>query len=837
MFLGGVKRTIQVSLLFTFCGHVAYAGTDIDERFADWQRADNVCGGYYLPPIAPNADIDPYAPLDISADQSRLELDGNSLLWGDVRLTQDHRQLEANEAVVEYNPETKSLNKITVSGDIRFNMPGFQVIAEEATATQADNTIHLQHGYYRLYQRSARGEAEGIDIHADRTVDLKEALYTGCAPGSHSWYFTSQEAHLDPERGRGKAWNAWLRLGGVPVLYLPYLDFPLDDRRHSGFLYPSFGNTTGSGTVIALPYYWNLAPNYDAIVTLRGHENRGVELRTHGRYLTHQSTGNLDIRYLPNDQVYKRFRHDKRRSHPTISNLADPRIAGLGGTNRAAFEWHHQTDFDPSYRLNINYHAVSDDNFFVDLEDDIHGNNVANLKQELTFSQTTENWRNFIRFQRHQVLHAYDGPARTELYRREPQLAINGMFPDWTPWLIGNVSSEWTHFTVDQDNLTNETKTHGDRFHLRPGLTASFDRSYGFFRPALHWDITYYDLNLSPTDQSNQKPAHATRTIPMYEVRTGLFFDRQMPWRHHRLLSTLEPELYYLYVPFRDQNAYPVFDSGPREFSFYRLFTNNRYTSFDRIGDANQLTLGLTSRLLDMDSGHQRLLASLGQTLYFSDRLVSVCDNALNPSCRLRENPTADDPLSPFVAQLQFDITDKLSATGTLEWNHNLNAQEKSTVHLAYRFADDALWNINRQYLRVDPARTNLDTGLMKSLEQTAFSVYWPLASRWHGLGRWNYDHTESQAIDLLVGLEYETCCAAFQLVGTRYLKPANEDTVSASTAVTGKRRYDNAIYLQIQLKGLSTFGHLHHDKTLQKLIPGYPRFEQRRSVHGYRQP
>lgn len=821
-----LTRYYPALLMVGLCSSSAWAEK---VSFNDWiEDPHYLCGGHYKPPTLLEGTSNFNGPLEISADQSRLSLDGESLLMGNVVITQGSRQIHADEALIVHRPHSRSITSITATGQVRFNQPGIQIIGEEGFADRETGIIDINDASYHMYARHARGESAHIQIDNQRVSTLSPATYTTCAPGDNTWALKSKKTILDPDSGRGTAIGTWLTIKDTPVAYLPYVNFPLDKRRQTGFLYGSIGSSTASGSVFELPLYINLAPNYDALLTFKYLSLRGAGVDTQVRYLTESSQGDFQLDFLANDNAYQTFRHEKRRNHPTITNLSDPRLASLHGMQRAAIRWKHSSSLSPNWALDVNYNAVSDDNYYVDLDEHVYGNSAAEQLQEVKLSYSDAYWESFARFQEYQVLHPFEGPSRSEIYRRQPQIQLKGNNPLVFSHLGLSVDSEFVRFNIKRDPLTLVTKTYGDRLHLRPAVTFPWQTTGWHIRPRIQWDFTLYDLRRGTIEAKYNRPHYATRNIPMYDLEAGLLLDRYFTFKDTSWLQTLEPKLYYLYVPYRRQDYYPNFDSGPIEFSLDHMFRDNRFSGLDRVGDANQISIGLTSRLLETEDHWERLRGTIGQTYYFKDRRASICDTTLTPGCQLTEDTRSEDTLSPLAGEIFMHLSERLFAVGTLEWNHELNATDKSVGTLEYRSPDSSVFNVAYQYLRIDPARTNLALGQTRDLNQISTSFFKPISEHWRLLGRMFYDRSQHHVIDSLVGLEYDSCCFAAQLVGTRFLRPTSEENVGLPSSVTGLRQYNNAVYLQISLKGLSTFGYHGNDSKLVSLIPGYRPFSQR---------
>lgn len=792
----------------------------------DWIRVpdENLCQGHYIAPTF----IPPHAAdtMELSADRSEITLDGHSSMYGNVVMMQGDRRIEADEAHIVLTPATRDIKSITLHGNVHYLQPGLQIYSTSAWSDRAAQQISIDSALYHLYTRHARGEAAKITVDPKNHAVLNKASYTTCAPGHNAWSLYAQTVTFDPIGGWGSAHHARIYVHDIPVFYVPYLNFPLDKRRKTGFLYPSIGHATESGTIYEFPIYFNLAPNYDLLISADRLTARGNRLSGYLRYLTPKSHGSVGLSVLPDDKAYRAFRYNTRRHHPLVSDLQDPRLTGLSGLHRAEFHIDHVSQWHPNWTASINYHIVSDDNYFMDFSPG-YGAGTTDLLQEAKLVHKTAHWIQMLRFQEYQVLHPYNGPLQNEVYRRQPQFLFSGNYPNIWAHLGTSVSGEFVDFRQRNDPTTGNTPTEGQRYHLRPSLRLPWEETAWHIIPRIQWDITQYYLTRGTLDKQAGLAHQLTRMIPLYDLHTGLVFDRTFQWRGTPAIQTLEPELYYLYVPYQAQVAYPVFDSGPINFDRARMFYDNRFSGIDRIGDAHQITFGLSSQFLRRSDQKERFNLRIAQTLQFHDQQVTICDTKTDKTCALRENPYATDRWSPLMGEARWALNDTWTAIGSLGWQYTPQALTQSALTFQYRGPADSALNIGHQYMQVDPSRADAQPARIIPLRQSDISFYLPMTPRWRLLSRWHYDHADRRTMDTLAGIEYDSCCFALQLTTARVLRPRTEESLNLPSDITG-RRYDQRVYLNIMLKGLSTFGYHQNDNQVTKLIPGYRAFTLR---------
>ncbi|MGI9303073.1 MAG: LPS-assembly protein LptD, partial [Gammaproteobacteria bacterium] len=539
----------------------------------------------------------------------------------------------------------------------------------------------------------------------------------------------------------GSARNGLLRFKGVPLVYVPWMQFPINNKRHSGFLGPTVGTSTASGASAEIPYYWNIAPNQDATLVPRYLAKRGVQAKTEYRFLTARTGGEIDLEYL-DDRVF-----DDDRALVAAN-------AALQVTPRAL--------------LFADYKEVSDDSYFEDLGDSLAITATTHLRRHADLTYFGGPWNLLIRAENYQTVDRTIADA-AKPYERVPQVLFDGYWPDLMLGLDYGVGGEWVQF--DRDNSVT-----GDRVDLSAKLSRPVSQAGYFFTPTAQVRHTLYSLeNAGAVDPEPQ------RTLPVLSVDSGLIFERD--YAGGSVTQTLEPRLFYLYVPFREQSDIPGFDTGRLDFDFSQLFRTDRFSGADRVGDANQLTAGLTSRLIDFDDGQESINASVGQIYYFRDRVVTL------PGAVVETDTTSD-----LAGQLSLRLG-SWAGIGSLLWDPGDSRTQRGTAQLVYRADEDHIVNLAYRLRRDE-------------LEQTDFALVWPLTRRWSVLGRWNYSLRESRNLEILAGLEYESCCYKVRLAARRFVADTDGD-------------FNDTFFLQFVFKGLSQLGSP-LDKLLERGILGY---------------
>ena len=816
------------------CGYVYDDWITCSENL---KACGTLCQGYYLEqPLPPGITSSSYPdtqPITITAAQGEFSgaEESASTLSGQVHMINGYRQLFADKSFV-YKSKG-AIDRLTAKGHVKMTEPGFRVDGDSANVyvDSGFKRLDIDNAHYRVYGRHGRGEADNVLVQDDK-MDLNNVTYTTCAPCQNTWSLKASHVRLNKTTGRGRARHAQLKVYDIPIFYTPYLDFPIDDRRQTGFLFPSFNVTNRSGVELSTPFYWNIAPNYDAMITPRAYSKRGLELQGQFRYLLPNSFGELEGSFLPDDNAYRKFRHQKLENHAPFPNN-DPRVTALNtNNNREAFRMVHSTNFNENLSANLSYQAVHDDNYFMDFGSNI---GIASTTQLLQMGQVLykdPNWGVQARLQQYQTLHPYTGPTTFEVYRRLPQVALQNTYdlPCNFQW---DLKSEFSRFTHQHNPFTGEAFTTGDRVWLRPSISMPLYNPGWYVKPRIQWNFLSYSLNLSPFDTIQKRPEHPTLSLPMFDIDSGLIFERPLCICDSSFIQTLEPRAYYLYVPFKKQNDFPNFDTTYPGFDFNQLYRDNRFAGLDRLGDANQLTLGITTRLLEESTGQERLNITLGQIVYFEKRRINTAlplnsggfplqvrrPKGLTKSELRRGHASLENhrQLSPLVGLARYKLMQNWWISGNAEWDFENRELDKAALYFQYTPDEFTVLNLGYQYLRRDIAEFNPLTRHFEQTNQTEVSFAWALNENWRMLGRWHYDLHNRRSNEISLGIEQQGCCTAVRLFATRFLEPY--DILQPNL---GRSRYSNAIFIQFVFKGFAGVGNNKIEPVLKRAIPGY---------------
>ncbi|MDI1302437.1 MAG: LPS-assembly protein LptD [bacterium] len=712
---------------------------------AERPKLDPTCPGTWITPIAANVKIaDPtLSNIEVQAEDVHYDSSGTSTLMGHVSIRQPGRQIDADNAEL-----TQDQNQGLFRGNIMIAEPGLLLTGDQAEFDFSTQHARIERTEFVSSAIHAHGRADRIVRNEKGLITIARGEYSTCPPDARTWYFVARNIRLNQESGRGEVRNAVLHLMDIPVLYLPYFNFPIDDRRQSGMLTPRFGNTNDGGFDLAVPVYLNLAPNYDATLTPRLMTRRGTMLEGEFRYLLpHLGEGSLTGGYLPSDPLY--------------ANL-----------DRRSLTWKQTGNLTPALQLKTNVNYVSDNAYFIDLGTDLSLTNTTFQERTGELIYTRDAWTLTSRVQGFQTIDPlivdYDKP-----YARLPQLLLVGSKPSARGWQPG-LTTELTYFerTIN-DNSGPEVN--GARYRLDPALSYVVESGWGHLTPTAKLHTLNYELNGSGVPGEN---ARRDQAVPSMSLDGGLVFEREQG----RFLQTLEPRAFYLYAPYQDQSDLPNFDTANTTFSYQQLFRDSRFSGGDRLDDANQFSLGLTSRFIAGDSGEEIVRASAGEIFYLRDRKVRLDPNAA----------IATDKTSGLAAQLAAPIGRGWSGTADALWTPRLEHSSQYSVGFNYLpETRDRLANLGYSFRRDDPGIGQ------KALRQASASFVQPVGINWQLLALWQYDLRGSETQDSLLGMQYEACCWKVRLFERRFL--ADPDNISQ-----GSQRQRSAFFIEVELKGLA---------------------------------
>ncbi len=665
-------------------------------------------------------------------------------LNGNTTITFQNRVLNAEDA--QYNPET---GEVSIEGALSFEAEGVRMQSTNAIIDMDDNLFSTDNSTYEfdINGKRATGSAARMERNELGQFTLDGATYSSCPPGDKSWFIRAKELNLYPDEGIGTAKNLSLIFKGVPLLVVPRFSFPISPKRKTGFLAPIVARGDNTGIELHIPWYWNIRPDLDATFVPRFTTKRGMQLQTELRYLNRQGNWIFDHEYI-ND----RARNDQSRTFSQVR---------------------HEGTFGSYWTSEINASRVSDEDYFGDLGDSLQLASITHLDRRADLRFERGSISALARLQSYQTVDE-DIPPEERPYQRLPQLTARWETAKDELGVRASADAELVYF--DRSNSVT-----GSRFDVQPRVSWPVSGESWFVTPSLSYRFSQYSLNNSDAISSRQ-----SRNLGTFSIDSGLFLDRATD--NKGSVQTLEPRLYYLRVPYADQSEIPLFDSSELDFSISQLFRENRFSGADRIADANQLSMAVTTRFIDGTSGREDLRASLGQILYFNNRRVQLVGNDIET-----------DNASDLVGEVAAELPNNWSARGQMQWNPDNSSTVRGSVLLSYRPGEDRIINF---------AHRTVSTGSSAETEQLDFSMLWPVGNSWRFAGRWNYSLRADRSLESLLGVEYDSCCWAIRFAARRFISDNGED-------------HETNLYAQLVLKGLAPLGQ-NYGALLENAILGY---------------
>ncbi|MBA3478769.1 MAG: LPS-assembly protein LptD [Lautropia sp.] len=673
-------------------------------------------------------------------------------LAGSAELRRPGTLLRAD--VIRYNQTTSEVEAV---GDVTVDQGGTRIAGPSLKLQMDTDQGVFESPRYELPASGGRGKADRIEMKGPRRFLLSNATFSTCRPDNEDWRIEARRIDIDQNDASGTARTATLVFQDTSVLRLPVLFFPVGDERKSGVLTPSLSVTSRTGPEVTVPYYFNLAPNYDLTVSPRLSARRGLQLSGDYRYLFRPMFGELRADYTPDDRVAGRSRY-LYNSTNAISNL-----------NGWSGGW--------------NVKGVSDDLYFVDYSRTLVDASERSLPRDVFLSRDFGQWNFLGRATRYQnILEARLAPP----YERLPQFQLSTYRTDVRGFDMGLVN-DVTWFSRP---LTGSPE--GMRSVFNPSVAYPLLGPAGFVTPKVSLHASSYRLDANPAGDRS-----ISRTVPTFSLDSGVVMERESEWRGRAAVQTLEPRLFYVYTPYRNQDRIPVFDSAANDFNFAQLFTENSFTGNDRIADSNQLTAALVTRHIDASNGVERLRLAVAERFYFDTQRVTI------PGQRSRTDSRSDL---------------LLAASSELGGGHSFDSG------IQYAISDNRVPRVSATWRYWPGDRRLLNAGVRyqsREYAQWGTSWQWPISARWSSLGKINYSFLQERndpvtgllrdvkpgLVEGLLGMEYAEDCWAARFVVQRF--------------VTAEGRNTTAFFFQIDLRGLGRLG-ADPFGILVRNIPGY---------------
>ena len=699
--------------------------------------------------------------IHVYAEQVELVKNSEASFKGNVEICSSQLSVSSDTAAI-----SRSEGSVKAEGNINYINEVVTVKSDKFEASTSETRVKLDKAQYDLTQSDGRGKADAFEVSEENLLVLSDATFTTCPIEQEDWVLSAQTISLSSQEGWGVAKNASIKVNDTPVIFIPYITFPLDDRRTSGFLYPNITSSQKHGVEVKTPWYWNIAPNLDATITPRTLTKRGVQLQTEFRYLTETDQGLLNVEYLNND-----------------SDRTDL-------SSRHMVHWQHNSQFSDNLRAFVDFTQLSDDAYLSELGSDHHNTTDTQVNQHIEFAYFTNNIDSAFRLQNFEVLGQYPSS-----YQTLPQLD----FSNRNPYKFGAFDVNWfaeiSHFSNSQSDINK-----ANRFHFEPNFSYRTDTPAYSFSSELSLLHTSYQQQYH--DDLNRNDKHISRTLPKFRLHSQVNFERSAKLFGQLGTQTFEPQLQYLYVPYEDQSDIGLFDSTRLQDDYYGLFRDNRFSGLDRIADANQVTLGATTRFINEQS-ESLMRVSFGQIFYLDNdhHKFTANDERLN-----RSN-------SALAGEIFVHWSKRWYLNANVQYDTTENQISKSNLTLDYRADKYKLAQLNHR-------RTRGVSG--SDIEQIGLVASFPIADKWQFVGGYHRDLTQNRSIDSYAGIQYESCCWAVRLVTRRHINTNLEQLAQLTSDIPTS--FDSGISLQLVIKGLNGTGNFDIGDMLQQGIFGYRR-------------
>jgi len=735
-------------LLLLLVGQESLAAEDeLEAELANIQRC------YMHVPPADNSESTALneQPIVITADKARAKQDDSASFSGGVTVDQGIRHLGAESVEVDSRDST-----LKARGDINYKDSMISVEADSLSSELNTYDTQLNNAEYQLHGFNGRGVAETLKVKNKTDVVLTQTTYTACPPGDISWQVSAEKINIDSSGEWAEAHGAVIEIYEVPVFYLPYFTYPISNKRKSGFLFPDVGTSTDNGLDIKAPYYLNISPDYDATITPRVMSRRGVQVQTEFRYLGDNTTGIANAEYLPDDQKM--------------------------GDDRWMLHWKHEASYARHWRLNTDVTKVGDVNYFNELGSNIQSSTDNQLLQSGQMQYLDSYWEVSMELRDFQVL----GGGVEDPYTMLPQLSYKVDYPLGISDLRFTLNSEYTQF-----ENSGEAATTAQRLHVEPGLILPWVWPQGFITSEAKLIQTNYAQDVSEVDKGIYSDS-VNRTLPEFRIHGGLNFERSTSIFGEQYTQTLEPQLQYLYIPYKEQNDIGIYDTASLQSDYYGLFRDQRYSGLDRIADANQVTFGLTSRYLN-NNAQERFRFSIGQNYYLEQSKVVL--DAEESSNELKRSSLVMEFDTNFAGSWSFNTSSELDT--------HEGVINKTNTAIEYRPEAGKLIQLNHRYLNTD-----LET---PDINQIGSKLSWPLDPNYLLVASYYRDLIQDRSIENYIGVQYDSCCWAVRVIYERYIKTNYESDLYTDASA----KFDSGVKLQFELKGFGSVDSIKDSKML----------------------
>ncbi|WP_028862215.1 LPS assembly protein LptD [Psychromonas aquimarina] len=708
-----------------------------------------------VPPVTEDPNKLPMEQTPVNIEARTLSGSPDKLVYqDDVKLRQGDKYLSADKLTYFVEQE-----KVNAEGNANFINGSVTLDADSIERRLKTDQTLLYQSDYQFHGRGGRGNAERIYDNGQDLYELNSSTYSACPPGDNTWTIDSTTLYIDNEAEMGSAYNAVLRVKDVPVFYFPYFTYPTTDKRKTGLLFPTYETSSTNGTTITQPLYINIAENMDATITPTYMSERGTLVAAEYRYLLDAGSGKMQAEYLGDDQ--------------------------LRDESRYLYHWNHSVSFAGNWSFSADYNRVSDDYYFSDIDTDYGTRSDNQLLQTAKLRYTEESWNSELEVRDFQILGGGDTPHKVM-----PKLALSAYQPiDWKSLQL-DWYSEISKFEHDDDNVYK-----GTRIHLEPKLSLPLYYNSLFVNSELKYMLSFYEQTLPESNKESwysDLDENVSRFIPSFKIHSGINFEREFTAFDNQYRQTLVPQVQYLYVPYQDQSNIGIYDTTTMQQDYYGLFRDNRYSGYDRIADANQLTLGVSSSFLNA-RGREKMRIAVGQNFYFSESEVELPTSD-------GEDQTASR--SSIIAELDINFDNDYFYHGGIEWDSESNVINRANSTFEKRWASNTYAQLNYRYI-ANQEDTSSSTQVANLVNQFGTKINWSINSQWTSYASYYYDMEYKHAYESIIGINYQSCCWALGLSYDNHMLPY----YGSLDTITEDYQTERSFKLTFELMGLGGVG------------------------------
>ncbi|QLE79809.1 LPS assembly protein LptD [Francisella sp. Scap27] len=777
-------------------------------------------GGYYNNDSQFTKALCESKKTDLSYQNGEYDTDGTFVASGNVEVLQCDQELYGDNAIVDFNTDKSSIRSLVMTGDVISRQPSTGIVlrTKEFDSNLNDNTYSTGNIYFRMpsqtpntriydkdhYSGYLRGYANSMKKEDADNLIFNDAYITSGGPYDNDWKISGENIDIDTKEEMAYVKNGFFKIKDIPVLYIPYLSHPINDKRRSGFLMPQYANTEGAGFGVTLPYYFNLAPNYDLLLSTTIWSKSGIMESANFRYMTDYFEGEFDGSILPID-----FQQGKMRG---------------------AFSYTNTGNFKNGITTNLRYDYVSDKDFYDDFSvGDVNLVTKTLLDRQFDVNYGNSNIDSSLTLLDYGVVNP-DLNLANRPYAKLPEFKFDANADGYTSDSLSlSIETLNTYFYKEASIIDNNpdvvpkvgTNINGFRSYEAPKVQGNFSDTWGFINPSLQVPVRYYQLQSRNTDTIKFNKGNVTSVLPIFNIDAGAYFDRDYATKDGSYTQTLEPRLFYTYIPYQNQSDIPLFDTGLQNEQYMQMFQVNRFTGHDRINNANQVTYALESTTVNQEDGSTIVSAKIGQQLFLADRNVTLCQG--NSGCSNTDlmDPYSDNSFSPIMGSFEFQVIKNIYFSAQANYRMQTGKVDYQVYQLSYKDDNENIFNVSYDNIANNwngMTQEQINEGqLPRPQETVTLSTILNITDHWGVAALWNYNFIQNQTADVFGGVQYDakswTIRALIQASAFTNATPNDPDALDPLTT---------SYILEFELKGLGGVGDTSNLSNRLNQINGY---------------